>query len=501
MRRRLAVLVGLLASALALGGCVSIQGISSEQQDVVGKLRVTVTVCASGADDGDAPENSDDHPGCFDTGNSQQPAPGGSDGDPAPNQLLVALRIPDGTEVPATVSGTPAPLPPATGPITLRRSASYEAELQALVPAPAGSSWAGYISDPYGFDDGADETPAQSVPLAFDLGLPRPADGAPYVGSLPVRPVVGARAVDEDLPADRPVDCGADPFAPSPPFSFTPLVVPETICIDSPTPAVATGPGIPFPTRDFGIVAGNATASPGQTVALPFGVRGAGVLPAGLVASLTATTGLPGASAAPSVPSAALSNGSDARVTVPVAIPAGAAAGTYEVALIGRLENGQERRGVAQLTVRARPEPPNVAPKVSGLRVKPKAFKPATRRKPKRGADVSYTLSEAASVRVVVERCSKYAKPKGQRRAKGKRSAEAAARKKRKVVARGRCLGFKAMNGAQTKAGKAGANGFRFNGKVGRKALKPGAYRLALTPTDAAGARGDVARAGFVIKR
>jgi hypothetical protein len=492
MRRRLAVLVGLLASALALGGCVSIQGISSEQQDVVGKLRVTLDVCATGFDNGDDPDpEEEDHPGCplwlsnYAADPFSYPAAGER------YQLLVAVRVPSGTGVPETITATPEPAPPAGGTITARRSASYETALTSLVAPPAGSHWVGYLSDPYDFDDGGDGVAAQSAAVAIDLDLPRPPDGGPFVGPLQVRPAVGARLVSGGFTADRLVDCGTDPFD---------ATEDVTVCIDSPSKAVVEGTPYFAQTRDFGIVAGNATASPGQTVALPFGVRGAGALPAGLAASLTATTGLPGASAAPSVPSAALSNGSDTRVTVPVAIPAGAAAGTYEVALIGRLENGQERRGVAQLTVRARPEPPNVAPKVSGLRVKPKAFKPATRRKPRRGADVSYTLSEAASVRVVVERCSKYAKPKG--RAKGRGSAaEAAARKKRKVVARGRCLGFKAMAGAQTKAGKAGANGFRFDGKVGRKALKPGAYRLALTPTDAAGARGDVERAGFAIKR
>jgi len=101
---------------------------------------------------------------------------------------------------------------------------------------------------------------------------------------------------------------------------------------------------------------------------------------------------------------------------------------------------------------------------------------------------VSYTLSEAASVRVVVERCSKYAKPKAK---KGKR----------KAAKRGRCLRFAAMAGAQTKAGKAGVNSFRFNGKVKRKSLKAGSYRLALTPTDGGGNRGAVVRAPFAIKR
>ena len=61
MLKRAGALVALLVSMVVLGGCVSIQSITSEQQDIVGKLRLTLTVCASGADDG--PGGDEDHPG------------------------------------------------------------------------------------------------------------------------------------------------------------------------------------------------------------------------------------------------------------------------------------------------------------------------------------------------------------------------------------------------------------------------------------------------------
>jgi hypothetical protein len=468
---------------------VSIQGISSEQQDIVGKVRLTVSVCATGEVDGVGGD--EDHPGCPAFASNYGAYPYPADGEQY--QVLFAVRVPVGAGMPDSVSATPSPAPPAAGSIVARRSASYEAGLEQAYPAPAGTRWVGYLSDPYDFSDGADNVPAQSGDVVVELALPPSPDGGPFVGPLQVRPVVGARiAATGGLTPDRPVDCGANPLTASPDF---------TVCVDSPAEAVVEGVPYPVQTRDFGIVAGNATASPGQAVALPFNVRGAGALPAGLNAGLTASTSLPGVAVTPSAPSAPLANGSDTRVTVPVAIPAGAAAGTYEVALTGRLENGQERRGVAELTVRARNEPPNVAPRVSGLRLKPKAFKPATKRRPRRGTDVAYALSEAASVQVVVERCSRYAKPKGKGKAKGKRSVAEAAARRRKAAAPRRCLTFKAMNGAQTKAGKAGANGFRFNGKVAGRALKPGAYRLALTPTDAAGARGATVRAAFTVAR
>jgi len=462
-----------------LGGCVSIQTLSGVQTEVGGKVRLTLTICATGFDNGDDmdPEE-EDHPGCSVALGNYTGFPYPGDGDRY--QLLLAIRVPAGTGVPETISATPVPAPPAVGTIVARRSASYEAGLQATVPADSGTQWIGYLSDPYQFSDGADDVPAQSGQVVIDLALPPTTDGGPFIGPLQVRPVVGARQIAGGFTADRPVDCGPDPFTSSEDV---------TVCIDSPSAAAVTGPGIPIFTRDFGIVGGNATASVGQTVAVPFGVRGAGALPAGVTASLTAATGLPGASAAPSQASAPLSNGSDTRVTVPVSIPADAAAGTYDVVLNGRLENGQERRGVAQLTVRPRPPVPDVAkPRLSAAKVRPKAFKAATKKKPRRGADVSYALSEAASVRVVVERCSRYVKPKAKKR-------------RRKAARRGRCLRYAQMTGAQTKAGKAGANSFRFNGKVSGKPLKAGSYRLALTPTDAAGNRGAVVRAAFSIRR
>jgi hypothetical protein len=449
-------LVGVLVSAVVLGGCVSIQSITSEQQDIVGKLRLTLTVCASGFNDGDDPDpENEDHPGCFDQGNSGTSAFG------SPAQLLLGLRVPVGTGVPATISTTPTPAPPASGTIVLRRSPSYESELQAAAPAAAGSVWVGYLSDPYAFDDGADDVPAQSSQVVVDLGLPPTADGGPFIGPLAVRPVVGSRLVNASFPASDPVECGANAFQIS--------AADNGVCIDSPTSAQITT-SFNFQTRDFGVLAGKATASPGQTVTLPFNVRGAGALPAGLTATLSAATSLPGAGAVkPSVPTAALSNGSDTRVTVPVTIPKSAGPGVFDVTVTGRLDNGQTRTGMAKLTVRDRQKPV-----LSKLKAKPKRFKAATRRKPKRGTNVLFTLSEVASVRLTVERCAK-----------------------RK---RGRCVRWKTLRGGLTKPGVQGANKIRFNGRLRGKALKAGGYRIVLKPTDGAGNVGKVVRTAIIVR-
>jgi len=458
MAKRLGALAGAVASVLVLGGCVSIQSISSEQQDIVGKVRLTLTVCASGADD--VPDPPEDHPGCFDRGNSGLAA----DGSPA--QLLLGLRVPVGTGAPETIATTPAPAPPASGTIVLRRSPSYEAELQAAAPPAAGLVWIGYLSDPYVFDDGADGVPAQSAQVAVDLALPLTGDGGPFIGPLAVRPVVGSRLNNASFPASGPVKCGTNAFQIS--------SAGNGVCIDSPTSAQITT-SFNFQTRDFGVLAGKATASPGQTVTLPFNVRGAGALPAGLTAALSASTALPGAGAVkPSVASAALSNGSDTRATVPVTIPKAAGPGVFDVTVTGRLDNGQTRTGVAKLTVRDRQKPV-----LSKLKAKPRRFKAATKKKPNRGTNVSFTLSEAASVRLTVERCAKRA---------GKRK-------------RGRCLRWKALKGGLTQPGAQGANKVRFNGRLRGKALKAGAYRLVLKPTDGARNAGKVARVPIAIRR
>jgi hypothetical protein len=491
----------LVASGLALSGCVVFTGpITAEQQDVVGKLRVTFTLCAS--EENDAPDPPEDHPGCPDYGNDAlSPFRYGTAGEDY--QLMFAMRVPTGTGVPEVISATPGPSPPAAGTILARRSGSYEAAVQAAFPAAPGLHWVGYVSDPYPFDDGAEGVLAQSAPVSVDIELPRNADGSPFVGSLPVRLAAGARLVGDGaaLSAERPVVCGANPALINLPSS--------TICVDSPLPGAIAGNSVNPQISDFGIVAGNATASPGQTVAVPFNVRGAGPLPVGLTASLTATTALAGVSLAPSLPGAQLANGSDTRVTVPVAIPADAAAGTYDVTLTGRLDNGQQRTGVAQLTVRPRPAmpvppaaPDATKPVLSKLKLAPKKFKAATKRKRKRGANVSYTLSEAAGVRTAVERCSRYAKRKGKGKAKGSVAGSAARKGRRKAaVKRVRCLRWKALKGASSRDGRAGSNRFRFSGRVAGKTLKPGVYRLALTPTDAAGNRGDAERAPFTISK
>ena len=454
MKLKVAFAAVLAAAAIVLSGCVVFLGpVTSAQQDVIGKLRVSFTICASGFNDGDDPDpEAEDHPGCPDLGNVGDEADSGGT-----FQVLIAFRVPAGTGAPDTISTDPVPTPPAGGPISLSRSPTYESELQALAPSP-GFTWVGYISPAYPFDDGADDVPAQSSQISVDFDLPKPADGGPFAGPFRVRPVVGFRTAAGDFPASRRVSCGDGLFGAGP-FS-------SAVCVDAPTPAI-TETDLQFATRDLGVLGGAATASPGQTAQLPFNANLNGTLPAGTTFSVSAATNLPRVTVAPSPASFTPAANAGTRITVPVAIPKTAGPGTFDVSVTASLPNGQTRTGTSRLTVRDRQKP--VA---SRLAIRPKTLRPQAP-SVAAAARVSYRLSEAATMRFVVQRC-------------------------RKVRRRTRC---RTVKGSFRHAGKAGTNRFRFTGFLRNRALKRGSYRLVGTPTDLAKNKGKSVRASFRIKR
>ena len=132
--------------------------------------------------------------------------------------------------------------------------------------------------------------------------------------------------------------------------------------------------------------------------------------------------------------------------------------------------------------------------KTSHLSISPNAFLaagsgPSALAARRTGARVSYTLNLAASVRFTVER------PVRGRRVKGHCVA------KRKSNRRSRsCTRYSTLRGSFTLKGKAGANSFRFTGRIAGRRLRPGRYRLVATPSVGARA-GTSARAEFRIRR
>jgi len=120
------------------------------------------------------------------------------------------------------------------------------------------------------------------------------------------------------------------------------------------------------------------------------------------------------------------------------------------------------------------PPPPPAAGVLTSLAVAPRSFRPLKRggavvsaTRPKRGTTVRYALTGAAMVAFTVERAARG------RIVGGKcRKQTSANRGKRK------CTRFEKLKGGFFHQGAAGANGFRFSGRLRGLPLKPGRYRL-----------------------
>ena len=124
---------------------------------------------------------------------------------------------------------------------------------------------------------------------------------------------------------------------------------------------------------------------------------------------------------------------------------------------------------------------------VTALRLVPGRFRAARRGgslAPRGGARLSYTLSRAARVRFTVERLLPGRRRAGRCRPSGQGR---------------RCVRPVRVRGSFSDAGTAGANRLRFTGRIARRALRRGAYRLTATPT-ADGARGTSRHVDFTIR-
>jgi hypothetical protein len=104
------------------------------------------------------------------------------------------------------------------------------------------------------------------------------------------------------------------------------------------------------------------------------------------------------------------------------------------------------------------------------------------------GTKVSFSLSEASSVKFTVQR-----KTKG-RKVNGKCKTRTHKNRKKKS-----CTLYKTVRGSFTVSGKAGKNTFKFTGRMGGKALKPGSYRLTGTASDPSKNTSVPKRKGFKI--
>jgi hypothetical protein len=132
------------------------------------------------------------------------------------------------------------------------------------------------------------------------------------------------------------------------------------------------------------------------------------------------------------------------------------------------------------------------APSLRKLAVSPRVFRAARSGAAvaaRVGTTVRYRLSTPARVRFTVRR-AKLGRSRGRR----------CARPRGRVPKRKRCNRYTRVKGRFSHKGDAGRNRFRFRGRVGGKALRPGRYRLVARPT-AAGRRGAVRLRSFRIAR
>ena len=141
------------------------------------------------------------------------------------------------------------------------------------------------------------------------------------------------------------------------------------------------------------------------------------------------------------------------------------------------------------------PAPPadTTAPALTALRAKPRRFR-ATRSGASaaatRGTKVTYTLDEPATLTFFVQRATA-----------GRLAAGRCAKPSRSNAKGRRCTRWRTLRGSFAHGGAAGANSFRFTGRLNGRALSPSRHRLVGTPSDGAGNAGKAALAGFEIAR
>ena len=309
--RRRAILALVLApvAVVLVSGCTALRFVGANQQDVIGKVRVVVSLCAS--------KGTADCP----NGNSGLPALSGT------GQILIGFEIPASAIPPASFSSTD---PGAT--LAFADNPRYASELQRLDPAGAGRKWVGYLSATASY---AETSGPQSMVVEPEFGLAQGADGSPFATPFAYRVVAGGRAVQATTPESRPVSCGTSLTA----FNDA------GICVDASLPLAVTG------TRDLGIVAGARDAARGTLATVPFVVGYAGSATPGADFALSASTTLPGGSPTPILTRLIPASNSVTPVPVALGVPKNATPGAYQVTLIARLANGQTRSATGVLRV------------------------------------------------------------------------------------------------------------------------------------------------------
>jgi hypothetical protein len=238
----------------------------------------------------------------------------------------------------------------------------------------------------------------------------------------------------------------------------------------------------------------NVTPNPGAAFSVPAIAQSGNGLVAwvgqgGLVRARTRGNGTLGQELTLSQPASGASNGFNLQ----------AAADQQSFAVVAFTQGaGADARIVAAVV--DLPAPPNtnapdtVAPAVGSVRLSRRTFAVGSAPTPiaakvGKGTTISYSLTEAAAVSFRIER----ALP-------GRRSGGRCKKPTKRLRSKRKCTRYKTA-GTIRRGGAAGANRLAFSGRIGRRPLKLGPYRLTIIATDAAGNHSKAKRAKFRIVR
>ncbi len=274
-------------------------------------------------------------------------------------QYLLGVAVPPGSAVPQTVTAVPVA---GGSPIVFTRNDEVAPQITASsgaieklakeegAPAeypgtqawpPAGLEGIGYLSNP----QHENENELNEWNVDFDVTLPTPGEGAPYPGPFATALAYGARQVNPEYPASRPVRCA--------------VIEKETM--PDPSQAICPGVGLKgqFGTSDLKIAApAKASAFVGGTAKIKFPLEfasSASPYPGfGLSASSTlskAALKLSSKVYTPGAPDPSTHLAPPASRTVTVTVPKKAKPGTYQVTLSATAGPGGTTSQVAKLKV------------------------------------------------------------------------------------------------------------------------------------------------------
>jgi hypothetical protein len=421
---------------------VAINGTSTGQPESMGPVSLAIGACVTGS------------PACTGESNTGSIYELIAD-ESVQAQVLVGVRLPLGSTPPenllASLSGG--------GTLTFSRSPSYEAELQALEPAPTGERWWGWISVATTYS----HVKSQGFTVGLTATLPRPPDTGPLESPMHWRPVVGTRSVEASLPASRAVKCGntnQELYEGFDELGSGPTIV----CVDSPSPPATRG-FLTAPLTDFGILGGAVQASPGSTVTGAFIARRSGPADPATTFSLAASTEVPGGTVTIDKTSASLGGDAAQPVLATIGVPANTPSGTYPVTLKATAPGKPERGGTISVTVVAKPLTIRASLTRQRFRAKPKRSKSGKAVPPRVGTKLKVDLSEAAELSIEVVKLGK--RPKAL--------------------------------GTVTRSLPVGRSTIAIRGRIGQVRLGTGAHRITLIATNAAGQRSAPTRLSFTV--